>query len=409
MPMSNELEIVCDETGVAIYGIPDVVEQFVETVPSLLRAVAEGKSKAISLSAAAQTGSAVATNSGRWIKLTAESAADLKAAGALMPTGTSGVSYGMLGKPGKIKKWIKVDSAATAKLTNPQLLAGAAGIMAQVAMQQQIDAIVDYLEMIDKKLDSVLRTQTNQVLARLGGVDLAVQEAFSVRSAVGRVSDITWSKVQAVSQTLNEVQAFAILQMDEVANRFEEAKTFNQVQDATRYAEEEVSKWLRVLAHCFELQEQMGILELDRVLDGNPDEIDQHRLGLHTAREERMKMFRTATETVLARLGAAADAANSKVLFNPIDSPKTVAALNETALNILGIWSTLDIDSSHESTGALMWREAAAEQLDKARDISASGMDKVRGGGQKALDSARATAGNFSGKLAEKRKRGTDG
>lgn len=408
--MSDEIEIVCDENGVAIFGQPDVVEQFIETVPSLLHAVADGKSKAISLSAsAAQTGSAVAANSGRWIKLTAESAADLKAAGKLMPAGTPGVDYAMLGKPGKIKKWIKVDSAATAKLTNPQLLAGAAGIMAQVAMQQQIDAIVDYLEVIDKKLDAVLRTQANQVLARLGGVDLAVQEAFSVRSAVGRVSDITWSKVQASSQTLNEVQVFAILQMDEVARKLKEARSFNEVQEATRNAEQEVRKWLRVLAQCFELHEEIGILELDRVLDGNHEELDQHRLGLQTARGERLHLFRTATESVLAQLGSAAKAANSKVLFNPIDSPKTVAILNEVAQDILGIWWTLEIDSSHDSTAAVMWREAAAEQLDKARDISASGMGKVRGGGQKALENARATAGNVSSKLSEKRKRGTDG
>ena len=43
--------------------------------------------------------------------------------------------------------------------------------MAQLAMQQQMDAIIDYLEIIDEKLDSVLRSQTNQVLARLDGVD----------------------------------------------------------------------------------------------------------------------------------------------------------------------------------------------------------------------------------------------
>ena len=53
MMVSDEIEMVCDENGVAIYGKPDVVEQFVETVPSLFQAVAEGKSKAISLSAAA--------------------------------------------------------------------------------------------------------------------------------------------------------------------------------------------------------------------------------------------------------------------------------------------------------------------------------------------------------------------
>ena len=48
-------------------------------------------------------------------------------------------------------------------VTNPAMLAGAAGIMAQFAMQQQMDEIMDYLATIDQKLDDVLRSQTNQV------------------------------------------------------------------------------------------------------------------------------------------------------------------------------------------------------------------------------------------------------
>jgi ABC-2 type transport system ATP-binding protein len=45
-----------------------------------------------------------------------------------------------------------------------------------MAMQQQMDEIADYLATIDQKLDAVLRSQTNQVLARLDGVDLAIRE-----------------------------------------------------------------------------------------------------------------------------------------------------------------------------------------------------------------------------------------
>ncbi|MGI8521514.1 MAG: hypothetical protein ACR2MC_13110, partial [Actinomycetota bacterium] len=51
---------------------------------------------------------------------------------------------------------------------------------------QTMDEITDYLATIDEKLDGVLRAQTNQVLARMDGVDLAIMGAMSVREAVGR-------------------------------------------------------------------------------------------------------------------------------------------------------------------------------------------------------------------------------
>ena len=50
-------------------------------------------------------------------------------------------------------------------LTNPAVLAGAAGIMAQFAMQQTMDEITDYLATIDEKLDDVLRAQKDAVLS----------------------------------------------------------------------------------------------------------------------------------------------------------------------------------------------------------------------------------------------------
>ena len=129
------------------------------------------------------------------MKLTKESAQAVKKFG-LTHTKTPGVSHAMVGQPGDIKQWIQIVKSPGSMVTNPAMLAGAAGIMAQIAMQQQMDEITDYLATIDEKLDDVLRAQTNQVLARLDGVDLAVREAMSVRDAVGRVSEVTWSKVQ---------------------------------------------------------------------------------------------------------------------------------------------------------------------------------------------------------------------
>src|SRR5690606_41269963 len=60
--------------------------------------------------------------------------------------------------------------------------------------------------------------------------------------------------------------------------------------DALPISEAEVRKWLIVLARCFELHDAVGVLELDRVLDASPDELDRHRLGLKSARRDRLEL-----------------------------------------------------------------------------------------------------------------------
>ena len=99
-------------------------------------------------------------------------------------------------------------------LTNPALLAGAAGIMAQVALQQTMDDITDYLAAIDEKLDDVLRAQEDAVRADMIGAGFDSDEAMTIREHAGRVSEVTWSKVQATSATIARTQAYALRQLD---------------------------------------------------------------------------------------------------------------------------------------------------------------------------------------------------
>ena len=219
--MDNEVELISDGDGLAVIGNPTAVERFMASVGLSSNAGSPRLGAVFSAGASvAQAGSEIAANSGRWVKLTKESAQAVKKYG-LTPTKTPGVSHAMVGKPGTIKKWLQIVKSPGSMVTNPAMLAGAAGIMAQIAMQQQMDEITDYLATIDEKLDDVLRAQTNQVLARLDGVDLAVREAMSVRDAVGRVSEVTWSKVQNSAQTIHETQGYALRQLADLADKIE--------------------------------------------------------------------------------------------------------------------------------------------------------------------------------------------
>jgi hypothetical protein len=95
-----------------------------------------------------------------------------------------------------------------------------------------------------------------------------------------------------------------------------------------------VQGWLVVLARCFQLQDAIAVLELDRVLDAAPDDLAGHRLGLKASRHKRLDAISRSTERLMARMDAAAGTANTKVLLHPTTSP-AVAQSREHVANVV--------------------------------------------------------------------------
>ena len=403
--MDDELELISDGDGLAVIGNPTAVERFIASVGLSPNAGSPRLGAAFSTGASvAQTGYAIAANSGRWVKLTETSAHAVKDFG-LTPTKTPGVSHAMVGQRGDIKQWIQIVKSPGSMVSNPAVLAGAAGIMAQFAMQQQMNEITDYLATIDQKLDAVLRSQTNQVLARLDGVALAAREAMNVRDAVGRVSEVTWSKVQNSAQTIHETQAYALRQLGDLADKIEEKNKIGDLAETAKEAEAEVQKWLVVLARCFGLHDAVAVLELDRVLDASPDELDRHRLGLNSARRDQLQLISERTDRLLGRMDAAVGRANSKVLFNPKQSPAVVKSSNHVAAEVNEFHELLGIESGREPSEARRWREAAAERWDSARATGASSVETVKNFGGETRDQARSMKDKLSNWIAEQKLR----
>lgn len=403
--MADEIELISDGDGLAVIGSPDAVERFMSSSGLSFDDRSLSRSATFSIgSSVAQAGSDIAANSGRWLKLTDESAEAVKKFG-LMKTDTPGVSHAMIGQPGDIKQWIQIAKSPGSLVTNPAILSGAAGIMAQIAMQQQMSEITDYLARIDEKLDAVLRSQTNQILARMDGVDLAIREALSVRETVGRVSEITWSKVQHQSATVLETQAYALRQLSDLADKIEGTQKVGDLAKAAKEAESEVDKWLTVLARCLQLHDAIAVLELDRVLDASPSELDRHRLGLRSARQNRLELMSASVDHLLTRMNAAVGTANTKVLFHPTGSPAVVESRNHVATQVHGFRELLELESSTESSDARQWTEAASEQWDKTRDTGAQGIRTVKRLGGETLGQAKSFGGKLSGRLGERKNR----
>ena len=131
--VSDEIELFSDGDGLAILGEPRAVERFLSTsgVQSKDLELHRKLTGALNTGAGvARAGSQIAAQSGRWVKLTEESAKAMKV-GRLMKGSSDGVSRAVAttskGKVTKILEFTKPGSVGS-MLTNPAMLAGAAGI-----------------------------------------------------------------------------------------------------------------------------------------------------------------------------------------------------------------------------------------------------------------------------------------
>lgn len=381
--MSGELELVGDDDGLAIIGSDADIDRFLVSA-KLDRARVEKLSMhrlwsaSTTAGAAAQVGADFAANSGRWVKLTAESADAIKKYG-LMPTKVPGVDHAMIGNPGDIKQWLQIAQAPSVLLSGPFAVSALATMMQQRAMQEQMDEIAEYLEEINEKVEDILRAQTDAVLADMVGVDLIVEDAMTIREHAGRVSEVTWSKVQGASFTIARTQAYAVRQLGAIADKLKEKADLGEVAKATRDADPKVREWLAVLARTMQLQDAVWVLELDRVLDGAAGEVEPHRAGLAAARANRIELVGRTTTRLLTQMNETVERANTRVLVNPFDSPAAVRSSNTLSEGVGQFLARVGIESVYESGDARRWRRAVREAGDK---VVTTGVTGVRTAGR---------------------------
>ncbi|UFU01866.1 hypothetical protein LQF12_10090 [Ruania suaedae] len=408
--MTDEIELISDGDGIAVIGDATVVDRFLTSqgLPSKDLRLSQLGSTFSAGSGALQSASTMSANSGRWVQLTQESAQALGQS-PLMKGSQPGVSRAILTQQnGQIKGILEIVRTPGSMLANPALLTGAAGIMAQLAMQQTMEEITDYLATIDAKVDDVLRAQKDAVLADMIGVDFVLEEAMTVREHTGRVSEVTWSKVQATALSIGRTQAYSLRQLDALAEKLERAAKMGDLAKAAQDAEARVQEWLAVLARCFQLQDALAVLELDRVLDASPQELDQHRIALRAARQNRLDLIAQCTARLLTRMAAAAGTANAKVLLHPSSSRTVVAAGTRVSGEVAEFHTRLGLDHDAQVLEARRWVEAATDVRDKAFETGADGFDTARRLGAESVGRARSVTGKFANGIAQRvpRRRG---
>jgi len=404
--MNDDIQVVSDGTGIALLGDPTTLDRFLSEVGlssrelSLTR-IAHASGQA---GAAVQGLSGIAAGSGRWVKLTEKSARALNSS-RLMTGSRRGVSRAITTQNnGKITGILEIMTPGVhlSSLTNPALLAGVGGLMAQASMQQSMDEIEQYLAVIDEKVDDILRAQKDAVLADMIGAGLVLDQAITVRDQVGHVSGVTWSTVQQAPMVLFQAQAYALRQLDSLAEKVEGKASVGDLAKTARGVEPKVREWLAVLARTFQLQEAADLLALDRVLDVSPEDVGDHRLGLIAARRDHLEKVSVSTKRLVERMDAIISTANSKVVLHPVASREAVAASNRISATIADFHGLLGLELSRQEMEAKKWSQAVSEIKDRALETGAEGVTTAKQVGDETVDRILDVGSTFAGGLANR-------
>ena len=380
--MDDEIQLISDGDGVAVIGESTAVERFLDSLGLLSSSKDLGSQRLGTIlrvgAEVAQVGSDIAANSGRWLKLTVESAQAIKDFG-LTESKVPGVSWAMAGPRGSMKKWLEIETGPGSSLTNPASLSGVAVMMAQLARQHEMAEIKDYLATIDTKVDDVRRAQKDHELSRVIGAGYDIASAMHVREHTGRVDDVTWSTVQGRTQTITDALGWALLRLDALAEKVECNTKIGDLAKAAREAETEVQVLLAVAARCFELQDALDVLRLDRVLDASPGELEGHRLALKQDREDRRELIARTTERLVARVDAAAGTDNLKVLLHPTKSRAVVESINHVGIAVDEFHRPLGIQSGRTSLEPTAWWDAARDSRQLKNAAAEAGPKALKG------------------------------
>jgi len=355
--MADEIQLIADDDGLAVIGAPGAVERFLDSIGLLSASTDLQLGRVLEVgSEVAHAASEVATSSGRYAKLTRESAERVREFG-WMKTKTPGISHAMIGDPGSIDKWIQVESGSGSLLTNPALLSGVGGLMTQLAKQAEAAELKALLLKMDEKLDDARRDERDKKLAKMDRAMLAIKEATTIREHGGH-GDTAWGKVEAESGTLLEVQALALRSLRALADKVDGKNKVGELAKAARDIEYDVTIWLAVLARCFELQDEFAVLELDHVLDTAPHRVDGHRLALAMAQQERREAIVGTTRHLIDRMNQAGATADANVLLHLPAARSVVDSLNSTTVVVNEFYAPLGIQAEGGPMVATRWAEA---------------------------------------------------
>lgn len=322
--------------------------------------------------------------SGKYYKATEETAA------LLQRRTTKGPVPGVLrredlGLAGNPSLFFKHTSFQEVKFS-PVMASGAAGIAAQAAIEAAIAEIKEYLEVIDEKLDDLLRQCKVDALAQLGGIQYTIEEADEIYRRSNSVSATTWSKVDHLGSALNGIESYAVEHLDDAVDQLGKQK-YSSKKLESRLAElsGNLPLWLGVVARSIYLHDRMYVLEIAHVNEFEPAQLDSHREAIVEARKDRLE---STTRRLLEMDSAIRDAAklsNQVWVTNPIRARRITTHANSIH-DIIGefaqyLWMSVENAKRLEVQG---WPQSV-------KSLAGDTVDATNRAGQSVVEHARKT------------------
>lgn len=213
---------------------------------------------------------------------------------------------------------------------SPAMASGAAGIAAQAAIEAAIAEIKEYLEVIDEKLDTLLRQRKVDALAQLGGIQYTIEEADELYRRSSSVSATTWSKVDHLGSALNGIESYAIEQLDDAVDQLRKQKNNSKkLETFLAGLKGDLPLWLGVAARSIYLHDRMYVLEIAHVSEFEPRQLDSHREGIHDARKDRLESTTRRLLEMDTAIRETAKLSNQIWVTNPIRARHITAHANE--------------------------------------------------------------------------------
>lgn len=273
--------------------------------------------------------------SGRWMKLTEESARFIRESGATLAESATLRRRDLPGLEGT--QFIKQLNFEKLALVTPAAPAALASLALQMALDAAIAEIRTYLETMDAKLDELLRQRRTQLVGSLRGIGEALEEALHIYAVTGRVTHITWSKVQADSRVLLEVQGEAIEELNKLAEATRMGSgNSDRTAKALTKAAVDVPFWLAMLGRAIAAQDRLYILELAHVRESMPADLPAHAQGIRASRGDRIRRIEAALTTMQMTVLASATVSNLTRAMHPISAGRITAAADEVRTAMAG-------------------------------------------------------------------------
>ena len=332
-----------------------------------------------------QVAGQTAADSGRWLKLTEESMDKIQEFG-FRGTGV------LRRENGRIAYHLTFEDLKGARaLANPAALAGIGGMMTQFALEQAIAEVRDYLERMDAKLDDLLQDLQDRELGKLDGVAGTLDEAMAVRDQVGAIGATAWSQVESCAQSINGAQGYALRKLRTLSEGLAGISDASKAEHLTDRARNDVRQWTAILAYAVRLRDELSVLELDRVMEVEPETVERHREGILVARRNRMECIRSVLEALADGMEGSSHRLSGQKLLHPLAVSRAQTNMEAIAGHLRDFAQSLDIEPAQaEIDRALPWRDVAGRLI---ADTAGQAGDAL---GEFGTMTARAAAGGMA-------------